>query len=828
MISVRSARIVIVALASVLFFGNLVMPANAVGTATPLYLSFETEDALGAEVAKPSAPGHLLGSWYDGAVTAIAPSPPATHEGQALSFLKAQSAYAWSGFTAFDGGASTIYTNTANPSITMDYYSPSSSNTPLELKLEVVGNKTKDAFKVLSAAPGWNSLTFDMSTGAKNWNGSAGYNRMSLIPNFGGDQAIQGLSAASNNGQKYYIDNISVNGGTLANVQTGGPAPAPSPTASANKIFLSYETNDGNGANSISTDAGLGTFNPAGAVEIANVPTSGGHSGKGAKFTKSKDGAAYSGYKLIYGADTFRYTNADNKTISFDYYASVASPVQVKLETANGDQVILTKSASTGWNALSFDMSTAIGWSDNVAFNLVAVFPDFSDNADFTSAIVTPNDQLFYIDNVSINGGTLNDVGTQPTPSSSPTATATATPPTGVTCTEGTPTIRLLAPNSDLNGTPTGYSGVWQYLDPGTVVFSHYFPLRSTVAIKYQALDSTCQPVAAGTKVFLAVNANYSRAKTVFQNTYLGALNVIQPIAPECAADQYCGDGQTVLEQSADSSGQVTFVLTNLNATSPEGKPQSPLSLPSGTMLLQSVFSPSFSNYHVDPFTGIATGAGAANIGNHEAIDVLWPNFANGLGDVAQPADAIVTPNTTKSLRYTLRTPDGGVLANKSVTVTTDDGGILVSPSSAGADADSNGFTTVNATTNAQGEITVVAKSTKRSIQTIRVTAGVMNADPAITEINGYNTLTWGVAQTIAAVKPTSVNRGKSIVLPAKTSKSQAISWSSSTKAICKIVTSKGAASLTTLKKGACKITGTNRGNSTLLPVTKSVTVTVK
>lgn len=830
MVSLKTIRIAVLSLAAVLTFGNLAVPAQAVGTATPLYLSFESDDALGAEVGKPSLPGHLLGSWYDGAVTAIAPTPPPVHDGQALSFLKAGSAAAWSGFTAFDGGSTIIYTNTANPVITMDYYSPSAGNTPVELKLEVVGNGGKSAYKVVAAAQGWNTLTFDMSSGAKNWSGAAGYNRMSIIPNFGGDQAVQGLTAAVNNGQKYYLDNISVNGGTIANVQTGGPAPDPSPTASANKIFLSYEANDGNGANSMSTDAGLGTFQGA-AVEIANVPTAGGHSGKGAKFTKTKDGQNYSGYKIIYGADAFRYTNDSNKVITFDYHASVASPIQVKLETANGDSVILTKAANVGWNALSFDMSTAVGWSDKVAFNLVAVFPGFSDNPDFSGSVIVPNNQIFYIDNFSINGGTISDVGTQPTPtetaSPSPTASPTQSGGTGVTCTPGTPAIRLLAPNSDLNGTPTGYSGVWEYLDPGSVVYNHYFPLRSTVAIKYQALDASCEPVPSGTKVYLAVNAAYSRAKTTFLNTYLGALNMIQPIPAVCAADQYCGEGQTVLEQTTDANGQVTFVLTNLNATSPEGKPQTPLSLPTG-LLLQSVFSPSFSNFKFDPDLAIATGAGASNKDNHEAIDILWPNYANGLGDVAQPADATVTPNTTKSLTYTFRTPDGGVLANAPVTVTTDDGGYLVAPSSVGAVADDNGFTTVNATTNAQGKITVIAKSTKRSVQTVRVTAAVTSTDPAITEINGYNTLTWGIAQSVAALKSSKVVKGKFILLPAKTSKNLTITWSTSTKTICKVATSKGVAKLTALKKGTCKITGVNRGNTTVLPVTKAVTVTVK
>ena len=824
MVVIKPLRILVLAFSALLLISNLAVPAQAAASATPLFLSFEDDDALGAEVAKPSSPGHLLGSWYDGATTSISDTPPAPHEGQVLSFLKAGSAYAWSGFTAFDGGSTSVFTDTAHPAITMDYYSSSVTDTPVELKLEVVGNPSKSAYKVVKASPGWNSLTFDMSSGAKNWFGTTAYNRLALIPNFGGDQPLGGVSAAANNGQKYYIDNISVNGGTIADVQTGDPTPDPSPTADPNKVFLSFEAGDGNGANAVSSDAGLGAFEGA-TVEIANVPALGGHTGKGAKFTKAKSGAQWSGFKAIYGADAYRYTTSDNPTISFDYYAPVASPVQVKLETANGDSVILTKAASVGWNALSFDMSTASGWSDNVAFNLVAIFPDFSDDAAFTGSIVSANDQVFYIDNVSINGGTLSDVGTQPTPSPSPSSSSP-----GVTCNPGTPAIRLLAPlTGEMNFTPTGYDGVWQYIDPGTIVGTHWFPLRSTVAIKYQALDSECQPVAEGTKVYLAVNAAYSRAATRFINTYLGAINMIEPIPAACRADQWCGDGQTVLEQTTDNLGQVTFELTNLNPISPQAKPQSQLSLPSGTLLMQSVFTPSFSNYRVDPLTGKASGAGASNLDNHESIDVIWPNFANGMGSISQPNDAIVPPGTSKSLVYVIRDKDGNPVPNAEVSITTDDGGSLLSPSTASVSADLNGFKKVSATADSQGRVTVVAKSTKKSVQSILVTyEGFNSSDPAVSATNGYNVITWGIAQTVAAIKPVTIVKGKSVVLPKTSNKKLAIRWSTSTKTICKVVSSKGVTKVTGLKKGVCTVTATNAGKGTILKLSKSVNLTIK
>ena len=829
----KPLRSLVFAFSALLVVGTVVSPAQAAATATPLFLSFETDDALGAEVAKPAAPGHALGSWYPGAVTAIAPTPAPTHPGRALSFVKSSDAAAWSGLTVFDGGSATSYTNTANPVISFDYYSPSVTDTPVEIKLEVVGSPQKSAYKVLAAAPGWHTLTFDMSSGANNWSGTAGYNRLSIIPDFGGDQAVPGLSAAACSGQIYYIDNVAINGGTLADVQTGGPAPTPTPTSSAIPVYLSFETDDVNGANSISTDAGLGAFE-GGAVSIASVPTTNGHSGKGAKFVKAKAGNAWSGYKFIFGADQFRYTSASKKLITLDYHASVASPVQIKLETANGDAVMLTKSASVGWNSLSYDMSTAPGWSENVAFNLVSIFPDFSDDKTFTS--VSPNDQVFYIDNVSINGGTISDVGAQPSASASPSASPTSTGSAGVTCTKGTPTIRLLTPaNSDLNGTPSGYDGVWQWNDPGTVVYSHNFPLRSTVAVKYQALDLSCNPVAAGTKVYLAVNANYSRAKTAFINVYhdpdsgIDSITGIDPIPDECAASAFCGEGQTVLVQPTDAQGQVTFELTNLNATSTENKPQSLSSLPVGTNLTQSVFSPSFSDFHADS-EGHNIGAGGANLYSKEAVDVLWPHFTNGLGDVVQPGDVTGTVGTNKTLVYTIRDASGNAIPNAAVTVITDDGGSLVSPSSAGAVQDINGYSRVSATANAQGKVTVVAKSTRSSVQGIQVKYSVSGADTALTAVNGFANINWQpakVAQTIGAVK-SPLGKGKTLVLPAKTSKNLAIKWSTSTKAICKVATVKGVTKLTGLKSGSCKVSGSNAGSSTVAAVTKAVTVAIK
>ena len=78
-------------------------------------------------------------------------------------------------------------------------------------------------------------------------------------------------------------------------------------------------------------------------------------------------------------------------------------------------------------------------------------------------------------------------------------------------------------------------------------------------------------------------------------------------------------------------------------------------------------------------------------------------------------------------------------------------------------------------------------------------------------------------AQTIGAVA-SSVKVGATLTLPAKTSKALSITWTSSTKSICTI----SAGKVKGIKKGTCKISGTNAGNADYLAVTAAKTISVK
>jgi hypothetical protein len=78
-------------------------------------------------------------------------------------------------------------------------------------------------------------------------------------------------------------------------------------------------------------------------------------------------------------------------------------------------------------------------------------------------------------------------------------------------------------------------------------------------------------------------------------------------------------------------------------------------------------------------------------------------------------------------------------------------------------------------------------------------------------------------AQTIGAVG-TTVKKGKTLALPAKSNKQRAITWTSQTPTICKI----SAGKVSGVKVGTCKIRGTVAANAAFTAVTVNKTISVK
>jgi len=387
--------------------------------------------------------------------------------------------------------------------------------------------------------------------------------------------------------------------------------------------------------------------------------------------------------------------------------------------------------------------------------------------------------------------------------------------------------IRLITPTIDSADSydASYWNGVFEYRNAATTDTVRYYPVGSKISLAYQALDSSansCAPLA-DTDIYVSVNTDYSGASTSFW--YIKgsrSLNIPKLLGP------YDALGETRIKLHTDDTGKAYLTLFNADAVSPQSfgsglnaGPPDCTAYPDCSNLLNSNISPSFLDRYV------------ANKEAGEAVDSLFPYFVSGLGPKLSTTSTSVAGviGVDKPVTVTLRDSAGGVIANRAVTVQTTDGAV----------------DTMSGTTDSNGQFTVNAHSDVAGVQLVAITAAADTNYPdgnavslsSITAASrgllGYSStikVTWAaavvkVAQTIGSVG-SSVKASKTLSLPAKTNKNLKITWTTSTKAVCKITSSSAGATLTGLKKGSCKITGTNAGNSTTLPATKAVTVTIK
>ena len=374
--------VVFIATTALLAFG--ITPAQAADT-HPVFLSFEAGDNGGLVAASNAGP-------FGGAATEIASSDHLT--GKALKFTKGNEV--WSGVNLLLRDTSAYkYADADHKVITMDYWSNDSAASPVMMKLTATDDSA--AMKAVEAQPGLNQLSFDMSTGT-GWDASKTYNLVTVFPNFGADDSTySGAAAVANSSQVYEIDNVSFNGGTSADVLSAPPA------KTAGAIFVGFETGEAVTTNN-------GTFGGPSAEVAASTHLT----GKSLKFTKS--GEAWGGVNLfVAGTTEYKYTATGKTVITMDYWSNdtVASPVMLKLESSAGN-VVKALEAAPGLNHLSFDMSTATGWSADAEYTVMALFPNFGvDDATYTGAAAIANTgQVYEIDNISINGGLPPKVAT--------------------------------------------------------------------------------------------------------------------------------------------------------------------------------------------------------------------------------------------------------------------------------------------------------------------------------------------------------------------------------------------------------------------------------
>ena len=388
-----------------------VVPATREATST--LMTFETGEAYGAAA---------VGAGFNGAVTLIKDAPAGGNGGKALEIEKAGDP--WSGVNLITAGAGLKFLDATNKTVTMNYYSPETVNTPVQFQL--VASDASKINQAVEAVPGWQKLTFDFTA---SYDAAKTYTAGVIFPNFVNAGDVPGYTGAAAvsplTGKKYFIDNVGFNGATTPGI----PLPR-----TATPTLLTFETGDTLGAKvaGLATNAKPeGGFEGAGTT-IEDAPA-GGNGGKALKIVKNVGAQVYAGVNVIkFAADT-RVTNATYKTITFNYYSPKAnSPTRIELRpypAALGKTV----NAPLGWSKIVVDFSDVAGWTSTEEFVSVALFPDF-DQAAGTVA------QSYYVDNLSFNGALTPSIPVVvPTvkPSASKAATTAGTAKVAKTLTAG-------------------------------------------------------------------------------------------------------------------------------------------------------------------------------------------------------------------------------------------------------------------------------------------------------------------------------------------------------------------------------------------------------
>jgi hypothetical protein len=203
--SSRGRKFIGISTAALFSLSGLVtaLPAQAALAATPAYLTFEDNDSLGNLATGTASDVRFTGGF--GGTASNRATPIEGGEGKALELVKGWEV--WSGVTLMDSATSNRrLTDGTYDEISFDYYSGADEDTPVMLKIEIPNGALAECIK--TAEPGWNIITCDFST-IDGWSSSTEYTRMAFFPNWPNP-------TMTNDGEVYYLDNLSINGGEPA------------------------------------------------------------------------------------------------------------------------------------------------------------------------------------------------------------------------------------------------------------------------------------------------------------------------------------------------------------------------------------------------------------------------------------------------------------------------------------------------------------------------------------------------------------------------------------------------------------------------------------
>ena len=193
------------------------------GPDVPHLLTFEDADTLGALAAGGASDAKWAGSFGSSGSGIVLPATAIKHTGKALEFNKG-TGDAWAGMNLVAAPAGEVITSSLYKTISFDYYSPDTANSPVMLKL--IAADDSSVRKVFTAKKGWQTFSVDVSTvsgAGGTWSADKNYTKLVLFPDWADPDVMPaGLANVALTGQKYYIDNVAFNGYALP-TKAGNP-----------------------------------------------------------------------------------------------------------------------------------------------------------------------------------------------------------------------------------------------------------------------------------------------------------------------------------------------------------------------------------------------------------------------------------------------------------------------------------------------------------------------------------------------------------------------------------------------------------------------------
>lgn len=359
--------------------GEVVVPEDR--SAPAVLVNFESNDTSGYELND-----------FNGAASSIVTDAPAEGSIGSTKAMKVVTVGGTSGTTLVRKTPMASLISASTFVAKVNIHSPVSGKT-IMIKLESTVHPSQVVEVRQTSVAGWKTYSFNFEVGGNVV--AIDYAQANIFFDF--------LGNGSDN--PWYMDDLAFNGAVGATLPGGGGGGdgggggggggnngAGDPTST----LLTYEGSDNLGALNASeanADKPQGVFGGASAV-IADAPA-GGLGGSALAITKT--GEPWAGLNALVSADgAVRYTNADNTKVTFNYYSPKgSSPVAIQLFNGETMAVEMTQTAAAGWNNISFDLATAGNWSSLVKYNKLVIFPDFQ---------VTSAGEIFYLDNVAVNG----------------------------------------------------------------------------------------------------------------------------------------------------------------------------------------------------------------------------------------------------------------------------------------------------------------------------------------------------------------------------------------------------------------------------------------